>query len=701
MKSVANYLSILLLLSGMTFLAEGIAFAQSASSYSVSRSTGISYNSISSTGNSFASWLDYSSTDDNRSAPTDIGFTFSYMGSSYTQFSISTNGYMDFSSSTADGETAEAYGFENSQFSSPSGTLLAIAPLYDDLIGKTSLANGFKYLVTGSAPNRVLTVEWISFRLYSDPGSDLNFQVRLYETTNKIEIIYGSVSGNSGTYTVGINNSTMSSTPLPSELLTQQTPNTGTFSNSPQNSLSTLPESNSMITFVIPNQAKYYGGSFDGYDGKNSIPSNANGVSPNLAKFYGGSYDGYALSGTPLSNLGGSTMTALKYHGGSYDGYGVVATLLANLNGATLTLSKYYGGSYDGYSVLAASLGNLNGVTATLSKYQGGSYDGYAAFMTLLTNLSGSTTAVSKYYGGSFDGYADILSPRTSLGNGIVADAKFYGGSYDGFAGALSFPLPMQITGAKYLGGSFDGFMSLQTLITNFNGLTLLLAKYFGGSFDGYDALTSSESGALAIQLAAFTARPNPAGKGILLEWSTISEENNYGFYVERSKENDSAFADVPNSFVAGHGTTLQKEQYSFVDSTVTGLGKYYYCLRQVDLDGTTRTTAPVMIDVSVLSVIERAPIEFRVYQNYPNPFNPTTIICFTVDKTEWAKAAVYNILGQEVERLFDGIAEPGRYYRFDFPPSTGNGSQLSSGVYLYRVATSNHVVAKKMLLLR
>jgi hypothetical protein len=676
MKSVANYLSILLLLSGMTFLAEGIAFAQSASSYSVSRSTGISYNSISSTGNSFASWLDYSSTDDNRSAPTDIGFTFSYMGSSYTQFSVSTNGYLDFSSSTADGETAGAYGFENSQFRSPSGTLLAIAPLYDDLISRLpSLDNGFKYLVTGSAPNRVLTVEWIDVREYSDGTSDLNFQVKLYETTNVIELTYGSMSAGSTnfTYTVGINNSTMSSSPLPSELLTQQAANTATFSNSPKDSLGSLPESNSMITFVIPNQAKYYGGSFDGYDGKNSTPSSANGVSPNFAKFYGGSYDGYALSGTPLSNLGGSTMTALKYHGGNYDGYSVVASLLCNLNGATLTLSKYYGGSYDGYG----------------------------AFMTLLTNLSGSTTAVSKYYGGSFDGYADILSPRTSLGNGIVADAKFYGGSYDGFAGALSFPLPMQITGAKYLGGSFDGFMSLQTLITNFNGLTLLLAKYFGGSFDGYDALTSSESGALAIQLAAFTVRPNPAGKGILLEWSTISEENNYGFYVERSKENDSAFADVPNSFVAGHGTTLEKEQYSFVDSTVTGLGKYYYCLRQVDLDGKTHTTAPVMVDVSVLSVIERAPIEFRVYQNYPNPFNPTTIICFTVDKAEWAKAAVYNILGQEVERLFDGIAEPGRYYRFDFPPSGGNGSQLSSGIYFYRVATSNHVVVKKMLLLR
>ncbi len=700
MKSVANYLSILLVLSGMTFFAGGIAFPQSASSYSVSRSTGITYNSISGTGNSFASWLDYSSTDDNRSAPTDIGFTFSYMGNSYTQFSISTNGYLDFSSSTADGETVGPYGFENSQFSATSGTLLAIAPLYDDLLGKLSINSSFKYLVTGSAPNRVLTVEWISVKQSSDNSTaDLNFQVKLFETTNGIEIVYGSMSGNPSvyTYTVGINNSTMSASPLPSELLTQQTPNTGTFSNSPQNNLSTLPESYSMITFIVPNQAKYYGGSFDGYDGKNSTPSNLDGVSPNFAKFYGGSYDGYALSVTPLANLSGGTMTALKYHGGSYDGYGVVGTLLCNLNGATLTLSKYYGGSYDGYGMFATLLTNLSGLTTAVSKYYGGSFDGFAGILTPRTSLGNGIVTDSKFYGGSYDGYGMFATLLTNLSGSTTAISKYFGGSYDGYASGSGSTLAMYFTGARYLGGSFDGNAETPTLLTNFNGLTLLLAKYFGGSYDGYDALPSSETGALTIQLAAFTARPNPAGKGILLEWSTISEENNYGFYVERRKENDSAFVDVPNSFVAGHGTTLQKESYSFVDSTITGLGRYYYCLRQVDLDGTTHTTAPVMFDVSVLSVIERAPIEFRVYQNYPNPFNPTTTISFTVDKTEWAKVAVYNILGQEVARLFDGMAEPGQYYRFNFPPSGG----CASGMYFYRVATSNHVVVKKMLLLR
>lgn len=673
MKSVANYLSILLLLSGMTFLADGIAFAQSASSYSVSRSTGITYNSISVTGNSFVSWRNVTNTDDNRSAATDIGFTFYYMGSPYTQFSVSTNGFLDFSSSSANG-SGNAYGYANTLFSDTSGTLLAIAPYYDDLTtagnlqDQASLDSSFKYLVTGSAPNRVLTAEWIGLTSLGT-ASDMNFQVKLCETTNSIAVIYGSMSGTSVSYTVGINNSTMSLSPLPSELLTQQTANTATFSNTPQNSLSTLPESNSMITFIIPNQAKYYGGS----------------------------YDGYALGGTPLSNLSGSTATALKYHGGSYDGYGIFATLLTNLSGLTTTISKYYGGSYDGYADVLTPRTSLGNGIVTDAKFYGGSYDGYGVFTTLLTNLSGLTTAVSKYYGGSFDGYADILSPRTSLGNGVVADAKFYGGSYDGYATGLGSTLAMYFTGARYLGGSFDGNAETPTLLTNFNGLTLLLAKYFGGSYDGYDAMPSSESGALAIQLAAFTARPNPAGKGILLEWSTISEENNYGFYVERRKENDSIFVEVPNSFVAGHSTTLEKESYSFVDSTVTGLGRYYYCLRQVDLDGRTHTTAPVMVDVSVLSVIERAPIEFRVYQNYPNPFNPTTIICFTVEKTEWAKVVVYNILGQEVAQLFDGTAEPGRYYRFNFPPSGG----CASGMYFYRVATSNHVVVKKMLLLR
>ncbi len=77
--------------------------AQSIANYSVSRTTSITFNSISSTGTPFSAWRNSSTnlTDDNRSFAVNIGFEFWYMGARYSQLSASTNGFVDLSSSTA------------------------------------------------------------------------------------------------------------------------------------------------------------------------------------------------------------------------------------------------------------------------------------------------------------------------------------------------------------------------------------------------------------------------------------------------------------------------------------------------------------------------------------------------------------------------------------------------------------------------
>lgn len=231
--------------------------AQSVANYTPTRTTGITYNSISTTGVSFIGWRNGTDIDDNRSGLTPIGFTFYYLGTPYTTFNISTNGFIDLSSSTATGSGTGAYGYVNTQFSATGGTLLSLAPLYDDLtapLAGGSVASNFKYLTTGSAPNRVLTVEWIDMDFYGNATPSLNYQVKLYEATGVIQFIYGSMVAGTATftYTCGINASTMSATPTTAQLLTQQTANTATFSNTPQNSLAAIPASNTMITFTPP-----------------------------------------------------------------------------------------------------------------------------------------------------------------------------------------------------------------------------------------------------------------------------------------------------------------------------------------------------------------------------------------------------------------------------------------------------------------
>ncbi|MBI5471337.1 MAG: T9SS type A sorting domain-containing protein [Ignavibacteriae bacterium] len=198
---------------------------------------------------------------------------------------------------------------------------------------------------------------------------------------------------------------------------------------------------------------------------------------------------------------------------------------------------------------------------------------------------------------------------------------------------------------------------------------------------------------ALPVQITSFTALEIP-NRGVKLEWRTISEVNNYGFFVQRKAESAGSWSEVPNSFVAGHGTTNEPQQYEFMDHTVS-VGSWLYRLRQVDLDSTSHFTEPIRVGV-VTSVREVAPMQFALKQNYPNPFNPETTIKFSVENTERATIEIYNILGQKVATLFDDVAEAGFYYKVKF-----NANSLASGVYLYRLQSGKKNDLKKLLLLK
>ena len=206
----------------------------------------------------------------------------------------------------------------------------------------------------------------------------------------------------------------------------------------------------------------------------------------------------------------------------------------------------------------------------------------------------------------------------------------------------------------------------------------------------------SSTDVPLPISLASFAPRMNPNGSGVLVEWTTASETNCYGFHVQRKGEEEPEFVDLAGAFIEGAGTSAEPKTYAYVDRSVPEAGTYQYRLRQVDLDGTEHFTESVSVTVTVTSVVEEAPKVFQLLQNYPNPFNPETVIKFSVQNTERATLKVYTITGQLVGTLFDDTAEAGRYYRVSL-----SGKSLASGVYFYRLQTDSRVDLKKMLLLR
>jgi len=88
-------------------------------------------------------------------------------------------------------------------------------------------------------------------------------------------------------------------------------------------------------------------------------------------------------------------------------------------------------------------------------------------------------------------------------------------------------------------------------------------------------------------------------------------------------------------------------------------------------------------------------PRGFKLLQNYPNPFNPSTTIKFEVPEQSFVTIKVYNILGQEVATLVNGVKKAGSY------EDTFNASNLSSGIYFYRLKTRENTLTKKMILLK
>jgi hypothetical protein len=196
----------------------------------------------------------------------------------------------------------------------------------------------------------------------------------------------------------------------------------------------------------------------------------------------------------------------------------------------------------------------------------------------------------------------------------------------------------------------------------------------------------------LPIQLASFTAsvvRDND----VEVTWKTVSETNNYGFEVYRRRQSGDSKAEDSTGqkigFVEGHGTTLAPQTYTFVDRSV-GFGNYFYHVKQVDLDGNSKTFPGT--DVTVGAV----PGKFVLEQNYPNPFNPSTVIEFAVPQNGPATIKVYNVLGQEVATVFDGNAETGKIYTAHF-----NASDLASAVYFYTLRSAGKAETKRMMVMK
>ena len=211
-------------------------------------------------------------------------------------------------------------------------------------------------------------------------------------------------------------------------------------------------------------------------------------------------------------------------------------------------------------------------------------------------------------------------------------------------------------------------------------------------SLDGYYAMAQPNS-ALPVQIASLAGTVN--GNNVRLDWNTVSEVNNYGFYVQRRNDGMIEWTELQDAFIPGHGTTIEPQSYTWTNTGVPQ-GTYEYRLRMVDYDGSVSYSNVVRLEIKgPLSTPDgtAVPGTFSLSQNYPNPFNPTTKIGFMLQVSGPASLKVFNAIGQEVATLVSGDLTAG------FHSAEFNGTNLSSGVYYYRLQSSDKVEVKRMVL--
>lgn len=190
----------------------------------------------------------------------------------------------------------------------------------------------------------------------------------------------------------------------------------------------------------------------------------------------------------------------------------------------------------------------------------------------------------------------------------------------------------------------------------------------------------------LPVELTSFEAQNR--NDNVELKWATATEVNNFGFELERKTSSWEKIA-----FIPGSGNSNHPKQYSYIDEKPVYGTDIYYRIKQIDNDGKYKYYDPIRVTLE-------APKEFRLLQNSPNPFNPVTAIKFQLPVVSRVSIIVYNILGREVATLVNEDRSAGSHIVY-WNGRDNQGTQVASGIYLYRIQAGNYSETRKMNLMK
>ena len=227
--------------------------------------------------------------------------------------------------------------------------------------------------------------------------------------------------------------------------------------------------------------------------------------------------------------------------------------------------------------------------------------------------------------------------------------------------------------------------------------------QYNPVSIGGYVEIIYTDDDPLPVELSEFAAI-EINNEFAQLRWTTESATDVNGFNIYRAEKEDFETATIVNpNLIEAVNSTIEQE-YSFTDVTVEYETDYFYWLESVDMSGATELFGPIDIRIENNQDNPEPPdvndnLRTAIQDIYPNPFNPSTSISYYLEEGSAVTIDVFNIHGQKIYTFNEGYKSGNAIHRVTWNGKNMNQSDVSSGIYLFRLKTAQGLSVKKALL--
>ena len=220
-----------------------------------------------------------------------------------------------------------------------------------------------------------------------------------------------------------------------------------------------------------------------------------------------------------------------------------------------------------------------------------------------------------------------------------------------------------------------------------------------GSTFGGW-----SDAASFAVDAGASAPMPRIGGPTNGIGVSTSSPT--LSWIVPSTSTSDVVY-DVRYAAEGGAYTEVTDLAAPFVQVESLEEGAYTWQVRARTVDGSSvsaysdrgRFTTSARFGVNT-EAVEDLPVAYELGQNYPNPFNPQTTIQYSVAASSYASITVYNVLGQVVKTLVDGMVPSGTH-QVVWDATNDAGVPVPSGVYLYRMKVGASATSRMLVLMK